>query len=1182
MVDSIGIVSIHGTAARLDLLDQGTFERLASHVVRRRYPGLVGHGINAEGKTVNDPLDASFGGASAFYTTNKRLAQKWLSKGAKPGDLTVALARAATFRKRRPDQRPVVILATNRIVESGVQAKAQRRAEDAEVELIILEQSILADYLDTNPDGQFVRRLIFGVEQERLNSELLAEIASLMLTNYRQSAFIAEEPLFVPREVDGLLDSAATQSEQIRFVVGRSGCGKTQAVYSALCRHKERGGYALWIGPEFVRDQARLDLAIGAALRSHRPNLDAGCGQAAADLARATGKPLLLAIDDLNALSDPIPTAAKLASWNLTSADVTVIVPIWPNIWDVLPEPARKKASNRIALSAYRDSEAIDAVRRRFPQLDWASAREIASHCANDPLLIALLSAENAIEHARTGEIIREYIGQIVGELARCRSALAEDYTEVLLGLAGRVIETRTLVLSATAIQTEYRDGTAPGRRLRELLGDGRLISVNAGVLRFRHDRLRDTLVADFLTNNVTDATYDNFLDPFFSEAIGMALANAKSVSETLLARVVEHNPMALAYAVLNNGDYRSEDHPVGTTIRRLLVSQPLTLPLEYVAAMDWIFARITDSWVLSATQLYRDSFTLSRFVNGDPAAVVRFAYRLVDREYADTGEWVARALKANGAGLVGAVKAMLQGPDAVRRAALSIVPFLTSHVPANDALKAFESAADPNRLLAQALLAALRYPDFETSAALLDAVAALPDDTGQGLEPLAKGAVVDHIARHLQYTDGAYDTITGWAAGNDDRREIASGLLSRACSWRAIEYNLRVLAVTFDSLSPMGQAIRLDYYALSWEQHRGDDRLLLPVNIRDAIRALWSDTSEPLAIRRVAWRYWSKVQPDGDHGDAITHIAPTDPLYSEVLWFAVREGDARAVEPFLARLRDDNLVWMHLVEYLWQPDVRKEAFRLLGLCLAGSSSDAKAAEDAVDQFARTLRDIPPSDADDVFRRFGDELYNPDYILAGLYVGTPHAMRFAEEWLSDGDPEVLLIMLGSFFGFGDTFRSAKISAEMLRRIGPYLGAIEPFELEWLRKRALALGMRDWVAECVDPILPDYVRRQLVPNEGDLFRSLDSAAVGYPTEPLHWYESFARRDQSSAEAMPIAQRWFVARGTATAFGVYCALVRNYGSRADVAFLREHAHPEMGLNVLEVVRQIEMVVARRSLD
>lgn len=1175
-------MAAHLTSSLLDAIDAGTFERLASHVIRRRYPHLIGHGINAQGKPVVDPLDASADRVWVYHTTQEDLRAKWLATGNRPGDLTVALEEVASLRAKAPNVSITVILATSRRVASAIDQEARERARAANVSIEVLEQSIIADYLDTSPDGQYVRRLFFGTAQERLNIDLLRAVARLSERQYGESSYREQAGALVHRGLDDSLDLAINGGKRVRFLVGQSGHGKTRALHSALTRHRLNGGIGLWMPPEIARTEPRLESAIASTLRMYLPDLHMSAGMTALELTRDTGRPLVIVVDDLNALADPVPTAAKLATWNVRSVHAVLLVPIWPGTWEALPTEARERAGDRIPVGPYREREAVDALRARIEGLDYVRARELAGQCALDPLLIALLPrTPDAVAESRAGGIIRAYIRRVTGDLARRYTAIVSDYDDVLVALGGLVLNHSTLSPALEVIRPEFPDGSSLGTRLRELLVDGRLIHI-AGSLRFRHDRLRDVLVADYVSTCLGEG-HPQLNDPFFCEPIGLAIARTEA-NDTVLRELDTNNPLALAYAIAQFGSPTTRSQRTVASLLQGTIAVPGKLPGEYIVEMDRVFTRLDDPVVLNITSGAPDLFTMSRFVNGATDAVLPFARTLIEQRYIDTHEWVKRGLEKNPGGVADEVyRALESSRDDDRSAALAIAPFMADRISAEAVLGSIQNAQRVGQIAADAAVALLRYPDPSGIGVLLDEILRLPSQRSTGNYSYTKGFAVDHIARYSEVLPGpAFDAIDTWARFDFPNRQwMASGILSHTDNPSAVEYCIRALAAQYDESNPMGNAIALDYYVSRWRK-RGDPKypdLSLSRESIDRVVALWANEDEANAIRTVAWRYWLEVRGDDDRSVLIESIGSTDPLCIEAMWFRVRHGDVRMRGAFLERLRENNANWFRLAKYNWDNEVRAEVFRFAREVHAGYIPDGGQSE-ALYEMASLLRDIPRSDADLFFRDLGQQLDSPRFFMAALYVGTEQALKYASRVEHDVDLEKAFSGFSFFYELGNPARAGRVGPEMLLRLEPFFPTLSQHDLISIRDRASALGMQDWIRSRLDIHLEADIRARIVPSVADHYRRLDSA-MRNRSEAWHWYESFEERGEPGRDAMATARSWFAERRTAAAFAVMASLVATYGSREDVAFLRADSIDIDDHAISAMLAHIDLTVSRRSL-
>jgi hypothetical protein len=179
------------------MTDEGKFEQLALAALRRMKPeceAVIHEGLNADGKTIRSEVDGEgivpgsnpprFIMVACTTTKREKLRAKWLydSQGteihtanAKPGrarkhppssnqdgDLTKACRRAEAKRKELPNASFKLYLVTNLPGAGELLSPVTAAALKGKIEAEIVEASRLADFLDTDPPGQFVSFRFFG------------------------------------------------------------------------------------------------------------------------------------------------------------------------------------------------------------------------------------------------------------------------------------------------------------------------------------------------------------------------------------------------------------------------------------------------------------------------------------------------------------------------------------------------------------------------------------------------------------------------------------------------------------------------------------------------------------------------------------------------------------------------------------------------------------------------------------------------------------------------------------------------------------------------------------------------------------------------------------------------------------------------------------------------------------
>jgi hypothetical protein len=177
---------VNDIAAALDkITDSGRFELLATAVLRRARPelaALIHTGINAEGKPVPSPTDGMglvagtshhFGSLQHTTCSLDALRRKWLGR---KGDIVKAVALIRDERQRNPSAELTLVLTTNRVPDETLFREAQVKAREHLIELDIWERTRLADFLEHNPDGQWLARQYLNIPQRRLSTDLLADV----------------------------------------------------------------------------------------------------------------------------------------------------------------------------------------------------------------------------------------------------------------------------------------------------------------------------------------------------------------------------------------------------------------------------------------------------------------------------------------------------------------------------------------------------------------------------------------------------------------------------------------------------------------------------------------------------------------------------------------------------------------------------------------------------------------------------------------------------------------------------------------------------------------------------------------------------------------------------------------------------------------------------------------------
>lgn len=559
-----------------NITDGGVFERLATAVLRKVDPlyALVSHpGVNADGKTVKSPVDgiAFVPGAVPPHmivihhtiTAGTDLDGKWLhdpatvkvrTKGRKPtepaGDVVKTAALVADERTRSPGLKVTLVLTSNQ--DPGQKLFRDVHAVGATAGLIIdiWSRSRLANFLDNDPDGQWLRRQYLGIEQERISKSLLHKLSAMSL----QAMAPHDDPnAWVERELDRVL--ASGDDERVIFMIAESGGGKSVACYKRLRNNLDNGAFSLVLSDEDVAGSATLDQALEAALRRLHPALAPGAGGAVRQLGTPV-RPLLITVEDINRSGRGAPLIERIARWSEgTTADMDgwqVICPVWPQILSSLSDDARKRINANVVfappLSKVEGTLAVQRRRscqgRTISEFDAAAISEALGH---DLLLIALHDPDNSLS---ADQVIGQFIESSLQRLSATKQEYSPaEYRKALRNVAKSILQRRQLDPKWLSL-LDWPEVDGDVAALRQLVQQGeitRVLGSSTGErLAFRHDRVREWLLADgfgeLMENR--EPVSDLASDPFFAEVIGLALAS-DFIAKGDIPFVVDANPLA-------------------------------------------------------------------------------------------------------------------------------------------------------------------------------------------------------------------------------------------------------------------------------------------------------------------------------------------------------------------------------------------------------------------------------------------------------------------------------------------------------------------------------------------------------------------------------------------------------------------------------------------------------------
>ncbi len=401
-------------------------------------------------------------------------------------------------------------MTTNQGLKPDLCLKVQAKAKELGVEVDFWDRSRITRFLDTEPEGQWLRKEYLGVEAEMLSESLLHTLCNKSLNEYKKQ-FLTTPDQWISRQIAQKVEKEiGNQSCSIHLLIGNSGSGKSATAYQIGQKHLDKQGYSLWLSENVLTASDSLTSAIDKALRDLYPSLMPNAGDEALRLLK--GERLLLITDDVNRTSNPTSLLEKLVNWSkpISSDTKTIpskhllICPVWTNIAGSIN---RDVPSTFIEVMA--PEEGLKAIQSAisFTNIELTNVEAIilSEKLANDPILIGAFSslvsepsnikpdqlsyfAENAID---------SFIDKAFENASQTGNLLAGEYRQVVSNFATQMLLRRNLNPKLNDIKEWFGDSSEEVRGLRILVKNEKLCRIEDEKMLFRHDRIREVLLVE-------------------------------------------------------------------------------------------------------------------------------------------------------------------------------------------------------------------------------------------------------------------------------------------------------------------------------------------------------------------------------------------------------------------------------------------------------------------------------------------------------------------------------------------------------------------------------------------------------------------------------------------------------------------------------------------------------------
>jgi ABC-type oligopeptide transport system ATPase subunit len=1208
-----------------EITDTGLFERLATAVLRESKPDLYGSlshtGINPYGKTVKSPVDgfafvqgeASSCMVGAHHATSSltELRRKWMhvaspSDRIPDGDLVKFASIVSDERKSAPSRQAHLVLTTNKEPGAELIRETQALADSHEITLDVWSCSRIAHFLDTSPEGQWIRRQFLGIAQERLSSSLLTELS---LASLETLPFFARTSEIVPREITNTLKSDSPRP--ITFLVGESGVGKTTLAYTYLDSYIKSGGFGIIVHHETLEQCHTLTQVIDAELRKLHSALESNAGSIALSLC-SPDTPFLVLIEDINSATQPAPLLERLTSWSARpSKDGAIekpvwhlLCPVWPSTLALTNEETNKRIKGlSLGIDTYLESEALSYINQASVDTSIIEAKALAAALGNDPLLLALYDYSKKSE---PNQVIAEFIDSNLARLSQApgQTFTYTDFKQALLAIAKHMVNRLRMTPTWQEIQEWTKEQPINLSALLHIARDRKILHLikreNQEYLTFRHDRVRTKIISDCVLSIISEkSSHVALADPYLAEAVGGALIEDRATKE-IVQQMADLNPLSLFYALKVIRESSSQLHnAVVETIFKWLDKPETHSPANehLLWACLSVLAETDSTLVPEITKKFKRlgiPGSYARFRNGDIGGGINLCLQIepwVSAPWFD--HQFQHVIKKYGATVTQKLIEFLKRSDInnyARRGALRFAGRLGDPALSEAIYDCWQSDTDRETHLSDYLWAGARCCGDDAERLLgpvCDAWARLPTEQ-EGNKEAPRYELTEHNVVWAFRKGISSFAISFFLerAKRDDLRWAIACALRRIDHPDTLEFIVREIAAKEHQYEgKAGFWIFPRTISEEWKRGQEEGRRAMSLESRARLKILWDNTDNEKHLRMRAFSLWSATVSAEDIPLLILREA--DPVLSDkILAARLERGDRSAISGLIKKIQSSDEpshdYWWQFGRNIWSDEMitaldqhfERRRNEVTKEWFSSYSGDWMVSEN--------LMRMPPEEAERLLVSHWDHLrYTENFVHTALYLATPKTLQLAQTALSDcQDAPKMLQHISSHFGVMNTAHPGVNRIEVLEGLIPHFDQIGSYCIwhfwllcnkhNWLDFRRRYLDAR---------LAPSEWNRRCFLDEASCYSELDQRTSHDPGGMKYWLDHYLEQHETLEDIFSMLFQWLYSRKSIAAFKLVAEALIHAGRRSDLQLFRiDDIEPKS--QVSEIMQDVRFSVFRRS--